>query len=608
MELNTTSTSNTAEDGASYSIDLADPEAWHPYMERFQLYGSLPPVPWVQRLLENEMTQTKESSLVSLALDIDEAECELTLVLSEAEALLANLKNTESDAAMILGAVVITVSPSPPDISGVAQGHLDSVKCPTRKKEVTFYSKSRNEKKVSLPLSYNEHESMSRILLASLEGKRRLELERVLAILLTNPAYLVNIHRRICLAPMPHRLRTKTWNTRINALRLSDAIIEMFESGTDNGFREHRMLVLMDDILGTELPYLRRFSQNSFHVFACSYSFIDSGRSDDDGGGTTVHPETEHPMIFGRLLRHYLSNQCSNIIPLLSPLARDILRKSENNAFDIRWRDDCHDADDTGSIGGALHYKDSGSSSDDEDEINEQGTKKNVRRKRTGRKKPRTEEEEAESVDAVMNLHSQVFLSLGDHLSSNVKWLFGRIHRRIAHEFDRDVCSNPSVVRSANAQEEERSGRDNNNDAFRTKFSSTGRQNDDDVCILIGRLLVETIIIPMLDRPFQYKLWTDEMRYKKGVHHFTIAMFRRGAQHLKRLGRMLKVVIANRHDAPYSSMRWQNLPTNHMRKGREMVENTRLAVRKIIHEKNAHRKFSFPSLSIIVHHCPSFVY
>ncbi len=36
-------------DGDNYSVNLSDLEQWHPYLENFQLYGLLPPIPWIQR-------------------------------------------------------------------------------------------------------------------------------------------------------------------------------------------------------------------------------------------------------------------------------------------------------------------------------------------------------------------------------------------------------------------------------------------------------------------------------------------------------------------------------------------------------------------------------
>ena len=65
------------DDGSSYPVDLSNVEQWHPYLERFQLYGTLPPVPWVQRLLENEGSITKEMHLVHLENDIQHSEIEL---------------------------------------------------------------------------------------------------------------------------------------------------------------------------------------------------------------------------------------------------------------------------------------------------------------------------------------------------------------------------------------------------------------------------------------------------------------------------------------------------------------------------------------------------
>ena len=54
-----------------------------------------------------------------------------TNILKESEILLVDLKNTSSDAAMILGAVVTTVSTSPPDISYVT---ANGGKCKTKGK------------------------------------------------------------------------------------------------------------------------------------------------------------------------------------------------------------------------------------------------------------------------------------------------------------------------------------------------------------------------------------------------------------------------------------------------------------------------------------------
>ena len=67
----------------------------------------------------------------------------------------------------------------------------------------------------------------------------------------------------------------------------------------------------------TELPYLRKKSDNNFHIFASSYCFIndgiDNGIDEEDRDDTNEGVQ----LIFGRLFKHYLSKQCSNIIPLL---------------------------------------------------------------------------------------------------------------------------------------------------------------------------------------------------------------------------------------------------------------------------------------------------
>merc|ERR1711865_938871 len=147
------------DDGSSYPVDLSNVEQWHPYLERFQLYGTLPPVPWVQRLLENEGSITKEMHLVHLENDIQHSEIELTNILKESEILLVDLKNTSSDAAMILGAVVTTVSTSPPDISYVTANGGGNIhvleQCPSKNKK--------NQ------LSYNIHEKISKQLITSFE-------------------------------------------------------------------------------------------------------------------------------------------------------------------------------------------------------------------------------------------------------------------------------------------------------------------------------------------------------------------------------------------------------------------------------------------------------
>ena len=73
----------------------------------------------------------------------------------------------------------------------------------------------------------------------------------------------------------------------------------------------------MDLIFQTELPYLRKKSDNNFHIFASSYCFIndgiDNGIDEEDNDDTNEGVQ----LIFGRLFKHYLSKQCSNIIPLL---------------------------------------------------------------------------------------------------------------------------------------------------------------------------------------------------------------------------------------------------------------------------------------------------
>ena len=190
---------------------------------------------------------------------------------------------------------------------------------------------------------------------------------------LSTPLYSINLQQSTIYKHYTQSsINVDIWNTSTNALRYVDCVMDLFDQGKDNGFLEHRLLVLMDSILEVELGFLRQKSNDQLEVFAANYAFVEEDHEDDnedkednkDNGDTdTLHPSgvkktkkkktTEDGLrskkrstksasaqcfVFGRLLNHYLKKQATAaLIPLLRPFCHDILAKSDSTHFQIKW-------------------------------------------------------------------------------------------------------------------------------------------------------------------------------------------------------------------------------------------------------------------------------
>jgi hypothetical protein len=124
--------------------------------------------------------------------------------------------------------------------------------------------------------------------------------------------------------------------------------------------------------------------------------------------------------------------------------------------------------------------------------------------------------DESHTIDNVIDLYNHVFVNISSNLSKNVKWILSKMHRRISKEFDRDVHSNSDIVSQYYGSMT----------GTKSSFSYTGRKNDDDVCILMGTLICERILLPMLRNPFKYKLWNSDGKIIfLGTPNFFIIIF-----------------------------------------------------------------------------------
>ena len=126
---------------------------------------------------------------------------------------------------MILGAVIATLSPTPPNetMVGVPKSIIKSAASGVN---ATFNSHTRDQRSVSIRTSYIQNYRYSNIILQSFQDKN-LTIERILAILLTNPTYLMKMHINICMSTtiIPNRLESSVWNKKMNSLRFVDAIV-----------------------------------------------------------------------------------------------------------------------------------------------------------------------------------------------------------------------------------------------------------------------------------------------------------------------------------------------------------------------------------------------
>ena len=576
-----------AESGDMFDLHLQNPEQWHPYLEKFQLYGLLPPIPWIQSLLENETTDTRELTLVAMHRSILAAEIELTKMCIELELLFEECHTIDLNTKMILGAVIATVSPTPPNTSSVAASSSSSSsslpKCASTNASTTFHYRTKDQTNLSIPATYKQHYTSSNNVLRSLtagggssssnnsssnnSNNSPLALARILAILVTNPDYLIRMHLNLVMAKaVPARLLTSVWNKRTNSLRFVDAIIDLFDYGRDNGFLEHRLLVLMDQVLAVELPYLRKKSNNNFQLFASNYCFVVEEETDEEEEEEEEEEEdksktrsshrndVDHHLLFGRLFQHYMSKQCSDLIPLLSPFCRDILFKSKHDNYTIQWK------------------------------LNQEEEEDGEGEGEEGKEKGKEKDDSQSTVDAMLDLYNHVYLHLANYLSLNTKWMLRQMHKRIAKEFDRDVHSNADVVADHELTK-----------STPAPFSQTGRRNDDDVCVLMATFVCERIVLPMLKDPFAYRLWNSEDRIECLREGTTSKMYTRGRQHLLTVGQMLVTFIAHNNDSSLPSrlssvQQWQHLPPVLKWKAKESLTHTRRVVRAIVHTRQLDQK------------------